>query len=421
MWGTRIRTALCALAALGLGLWPGLACAQADDILGPEAFDGSVDLRASVVGGETGWLDGGFGKLRWGGDNGETQARARIAAADLAWKPQFTFNLAGLVSVVHQAGQSNDIDLNEAFLSFRSNPAATRFSARAGVMWPPISLEHTGSTWQVSDSITPSAVNSWVGEEVKVLAFEGKVEHRFGDQTVALTAALFKHDDMAGTLLTYRGWALHDVRTTVWGHLPLPPLSPTIAPYQAPHTNPFWEADGRAGYYARADWQTPWPVSVNLVRYDNRGDRLSSYEMQTAWLTRFWNAGAMASLGAPTDAKAQVMWGNTLDGPDTPFGIPADVDFAAAYLLLGRELGRGKLSLRGDWFETHDNSFVASDNNNEHGWSGMLAYKRPVTPFADLIVELLHVDSTRPMRLANAGLPPTQNQTQLQTALRVGF
>jgi hypothetical protein len=34
---------------------------------------------------------------------------------------------------------------------------------------------------------------------------------------------------------------------------------------------------------------------------------------------------------------------------------------------------------------------------------------------------LLHVDSTRPMRLANAGLPPTQNQTQLQAALRVGF
>ena len=421
MWGTRIRSALCAL-ALSFGLaWSSAALAQADDILGPEAFDGSIDLRASVVGGEAGWLDGGFGKLRWGGDNGDTRARARVAAADFAWKPQFSFNFAGLVSVVHQAGQSNDVDLNEAFVSFRSNPSATRVSARAGVFWPPISQEHGGSTWQVIDSITPSAVNSWVGEEVKVLAFEGKLEHRFGSQSLAFTGALFKHDDMAGTLLSARGWALHDVRTTIGSHFPLPPLSAGRRPFQAPMTNPFWETDGRASYYARIDWQTPLPVSLDLFRYDNRGDRLSTYELQTAWRTRFWNAGAMASLGAHTVAKAQVLWGNTQVGPDTPFGIPVDVDFAAAYLLVSRELGAGKLSLRGDWFKTHDNSFVARDNNNEHGWSGMLAYKHPLTHFADVIVELLHVDSTRPMRLSNAGIEAQQNQTQLQTALRVGF
>jgi hypothetical protein len=145
MWGTCAKSARCALAALWIGcLWPSQALAKSDDILGPEAFDGSIDLRASVAGGETGWLDGGFGKLRWGGDSGDGQARARIAAADLAWKPQFTFNLSGLVSVTHQAGQSNAIDLNEAFLSFRSNPATTRLSARAGAFWPPISLEHGG-------------------------------------------------------------------------------------------------------------------------------------------------------------------------------------------------------------------------------------------------------------------------------------
>jgi hypothetical protein len=422
MWGIRVKFIRFALVALSTCLpWPTPASAQSDDILGPEAFDGSIDLRASVAGGEASWLDGGFGKLRWGGDGGGTEARAKIAAVDLAWKPQFSFNLAALVSVTRQAGQSKANDLNEAFVSFRSGPARTRFSARAGVFWPPISLEHSGSTWQVADSITPSAINSWVGEEVKVLGFEGKAEHRFAGQQLAFTAAVFKHNDMAGTLLTYRGWALHDVRTTVWSHFPLPPLSAQNVPYQAPITNPFWEADGRAGYYARVDWQTPWPVSVNLFRYDNRGDRLSSYDQQTAWRTRFWNAGAMASLGSRTTAKAQVLWGNTLVGPDTPFGYPADVDFAAAYLLLSREFGGGKLTARGDWFKTRDNSFVASDNNNEHGWSGMLAYKHRLTGFAEIIVEALHVSSDRPMRLTNAGIAARQDQTQLQTALRLGF
>jgi hypothetical protein len=378
-------------------------------------------LRASAVGGEAGWLDGGFGKLRWGGESGDARARARLAAADFAWKPQFSFNFAGLVSVVHQAGQSNDVDLNEAFLSFRSGPSATRISARAGVVWPPISQEHGGSTWQVTDSITPSAANSWVSEEVKVLAFEAKVEHRFGNQQLALTAAVFDHDDTSGTLLTYRGWALHDMRATVWGHFPLPALSPAIAPYQSQITNSFWELDGRPGYYARLDWQTPWPVSVNLFRYDNRGDRLSGHDLQTAWRTRFWNAGAMASLGQRTVAKAQVLWGNTQVGPSTPFGYPADVDFAAAYLLLSRELAGGKLTARGDWFRTHDNTFVGSDNNNEHGWAGMLAYKHPLTHFADAIVEVLHVESTRPARMTNGSVASGQNQTQLQTALRLGF
>lgn len=414
--------ALGALAALGLGLaWPGSAAAQADAVLGPAAFDGSIDLRASVAGGETSWLDGGFGKLRYGGDDGGSEARVQVAAADLAWKPQFSFALSGLVSVTHQAGQSSAIDLSEAFLSYRSGPARTRFSARAGVFWPPISEEHGGSTWQVTDSITPSAVNSWVSEEVKVLAFEGKLEHRFPDQQIALTAAVFTQNDTSGTLLTYRGWALHDMRATVWSHFPLPPLSPSKVPFQGRITNPFWELDGRPGYYARLDWQTPWPVSVNLFRYDNRGDRMSGHDLQTAWRTRFWNAGAMASLGERTTAKAQVLWGNTLVGPETPFGYPADVDFAAAYLLLSRELGGGKLTARGDWFKTRDNSFVASDNNNEHGWAAMLAYKHPLTPFADAFVELLHVESNRPARLVNGGIAAEQNQTQLQTSLRFGF
>jgi hypothetical protein len=143
------------------------------EILGPEAFDGQIDLRASVVGGETGWLEGGFGKLREGGsDDGETKLRAAVAAVDLAWKPRLSWSLSGLISVTHQDGQSRDVDLNEAYLKYASGPGETRLTARAGAFWPPISLEHGGSTWGVIDTITPSAANSWVGEELKVLGLE---------------------------------------------------------------------------------------------------------------------------------------------------------------------------------------------------------------------------------------------------------
>ena len=407
--------------AIAAAMWPALAHAQSDDIIGIEAFDGQIDLRASVAGGEDSWLDGGFGKLRAGGNGGETEARVAIASVDLAWKPQFTFGLSGLVSVTHQDRQSNDIDLNEAWLKFRSGPGTTRFSARAGLMWPPISQEHGGSSWTVEDSITPSAANSWVGEEVKVLALEASVEQQIGEHSFELTGAAFRHDDMSGTVLTFRGWALHDLRITANGDLPLPPLPPPNQPYQDTITTPFLEVDRKTGYYARLDWRPPLPVTMNVFRYDNMGDRVSSYEKQTSWRTRFWNVGAMATLGERTVAKAQVMWGNTLVGPDTPYGIPGDVDFATAYLLVSRELGSGKLTLRGDWFETGDNSFVSTANNNEQGWAAMAAYKHPLADHAEAVVELLHVESDRPGRLLYGAVAAEQAQTMFQASLRLSF
>ena len=57
---------------LGAACWPAPAFAQAE-LFGPEAIEASADLRASVAGGEDSWLDGGFGKLRYGGDGGDTE------------------------------------------------------------------------------------------------------------------------------------------------------------------------------------------------------------------------------------------------------------------------------------------------------------------------------------------------------------
>jgi hypothetical protein len=398
--------------------WPAHAWAQ-DDVFGVEAFEANADLRASVVGGEASWLDGGFGKLRYGGEeDGDIVPRARIASLDLAWKPQFSWNFSGVVSTSYQHQLDHEPDLSEAYLKFRTGPAPTRFSARAGLFWPPISQEHSGGNWLVTDTITPSAANTWIGEEVKVLGLEGKVETTLGEHELALTAAGFLHNDMSGTLLSYRGWAMHDLRVTLETDIPLPPLSPSNIPYQDTITSPFWELDNRAGLYGRADWTPPWPVTFNAFYYDNRGDRVSTYDLQTSWRTRFWNVGAMAALGDGIEAKSQVMWGNTLVGPDTPWGIPVDVDFATAYLMVSQEIGSGKLSARADWFEARDNSFVATDNNNEDGWAATLAYRQPLIEYADLFVEVLHIDSDRQARSDVAGTPAEQDQTLVQTSIR---
>ncbi|HSG35682.1 MAG TPA: hypothetical protein VLA37_14210, partial [Sphingomonadaceae bacterium] len=216
-------------------------------------------------------------------------------------------------------------------------------------------------------------------------------------------------------------WSLNDFRVTLDAEHHLPPLAPAAQPFQDTISTTFWELDDRVGYYARIDYTPPLPVTFNLFRYDNLGDHVSTREMQIQWLTRFWNAGMAVQLGERIVAKAQVMWGNTQAGPETPYGLPGDMDFATAFVMVGRDVGEGRVSVRGDWFETSDNTFVAANNNNEEGWAAMIAYRRPLTDFADALFELIHVDSDRPGR-ALYGVDAAQHaQTLFQTTLRLHF
>ena len=56
----------------------------------------------------------------------------------------------------------------EAFLTYNfARRRHHKLVARAGV-WPPVRLNHNRPEWRVRDTITPSAINSWIGDEVKL-------------------------------------------------------------------------------------------------------------------------------------------------------------------------------------------------------------------------------------------------------------
>ena len=139
--------------------------------------------------------------------------------------------------------------------------AGIAFSARAGLMWPPVSLEHEGADWHVRDSITPSAINSWIGEEVRPSRCGSDARRQPRRLTLRATAALIAANDTAGTLLTFRGWALHDRTTLAFSRQPLPPLGEPITSLQAPYTHPLIDLHGgfahRPGYYAKLAGSCP--------------------------------------------------------------------------------------------------------------------------------------------------------------------
>ena len=394
----------------------GSASARAD-LFSRDTLSGLVDLRLVAADGETSWIDGRVGKARFG----DNHQGLRLGEAALVWNPRFSDTLSAVIVGESQDGQRHLVDLGEGYLAYRSRPGSSlRLSARAGVFYPTISLEHDGLDWSVPDTITPSAINTWVAEETKVVGAEATIRRTIAGQTFSLTAGGFKYGDTSGTELTFRGWALHDLKSPVFGRFPLPPLAGRMAIRQAPSTTPLAEIDGHIGYYGRVEWRPSSALAFDLFRYDNRGDRTSvDANREWSWETRFWNLGMRLDLDAVA-VKAQVMTGETLMGYSNALGIWADMGFEAAYVSATKALGPGSATVRYDHFSTTDRTNKATDNNAEHGWSGLAAYRWDVKRNAQIVFELLYIDSFRRDR-ARLGLSPQQDQTVLQTAFRRQF
>jgi hypothetical protein len=386
------------------------AVAQADDDL-----RGFLEVRGAAGEGEESWLEQGFGKTRFGdGDDFDADGLLR---GMLIWSPQVTWSVDGFVSLQLDTQMQPAIDIGEAFLTYRGAPSAGwRLEGRAGLFYPPISLEHEGAGWTTTHTLTPSAINSWVGEEVRVVGVEATARRRFDAQEVSATLAVFGFNDGAGTLLAFRGWAMGDVTPGLSGEVALPWRS---FPYQD-HTSITYESDNRIGYYAQVRYRPVGNVNLDLLYYDNRGDRISDVDGQTNWETQFLNFGARVALDDDTRLLAQAMSGRTVWGMQTPIGPWVDVDFHAGYVLLAREFGRHQLAGRVDYFQIDDETFAAFDDNAEEGWAATAAYQFEVTEDVSLSVEGLHISSERPARI-DQGVSPEQNQSLLQTSLKVSF
>ena len=400
------------------------ASAQSDlNLISADTLEITGDVRLVAVDGEESWVDGGFGKLRSGGNDGrDLRVTPQLGNANLVWQPQFTWSLGATVVGSLQGGERTEAGLSQAYVSFRPMRSdKLAFSARAGLMWPPVSLEHEGVDWHAKDSITPSAINSWIGEEVRPVAAEGTLAATLGAHKLRATAAVIAANDTAGTLLTFRGWALHDRTTLAFQRQPLPPLEAEYQSYQAPFTHPLLDVHSgfahRPGYYAKLSWQPPVPVRFELFRYDNRANPEDvNADLEWGWRTRFNQLAAAAELGPDTGFKLQALSGHT------KMGFPAgerrwvDARFRSAFVLLTQRVGAIGLAARAEAFDVRNRGGIWGSEYDDKGWSAMIAGKREWGRFTAL-VELLHVSSTREDR-EELGLKPRQRQTQFQAEVR---
>ena len=404
----------------------------------PEAGDrpritwGAVlDFRAARGSEEKAWLDGGLGKTRYGTPSGEGRTQLAIGQASLVADAALSEILAAHVQLNLDAEPNAAVSraragLVEAFALFRPEPTPRlRLRFKGGMFFPPISFEHPGPAWSTVHSITPSAINAWVGEELRSTGLEATAAYRGDRHELSATGSVFSNNDPAGTLLSWRGWAVHDRQTAAFDQLPLAPL-PAFAPgarfeRHAKWVSPIREVDGRLGYSFGAAWSMDGVFDVRGSFWDNDADPGVFDGFQYGWYTEFWSAGARVRLPGRVELIGQYLGGTTVMGEQPDGTHVVDNAFRAGFVLATAAAGRHRVTARYDTFEVLDHdALVTEDPNAEEGTAWMAAYQVTLGDSARLAVEWLRVDSTREAR-RGLGLAPAAVEDQVQASLRLTF
>jgi hypothetical protein len=400
----------------GFTLWVALiaACfatgAKALDLDADLAISGYLDVRAVAPADPKSWLDGGLGKFRYGGR--QKFGAEGVLQADLSLNQNFH-----LVSVLRAEPETPSvIDALETYMRYDDQKGDIGWSVKTGAFFPTISLENDDLGWTSPYTLTPSAINSWIGDELRTIGSEGTLRWKTDLGMVSLTGALFCCNDEAGVLIADRGWSLNDRPFGLFERERIP--DQTLKIFRAPYpgrTGMFDEIDGLVGWYLGGAWQLPGIVKLTVTRYDNQGEPEAATTRDQAWRTKFWNFGARTQFG-PLVLIAQQLSGYT---EIEVRGIENSTKYQSGFLLASYDLDDWRFSLREELFQTR-RLRAANNNWNEDGnattaslsWLGLQNMR--------LTAEVIAMNSRRG-EYVGAGMPYRRNDVQVQFDARYFF
>ncbi len=379
-------------------------------------LDLSVDVRAVSSNASNSRLEGGLGKLRYDA----TDEGLRLGYLRLGYRADLTPTLRLTAEAVAYGDHDvNPLDLTELYAEWRPLPAsAWRSRLKVGAFYPEISLENRMRGWRSPYTLSYSAINAWVGEELRTIGAEYSLEflgrsrgHAFD---LTLNAAAFGWNDTAGTVLASRGWGLHDRQSTLFGRFanggqPLPQ-----------RTLFFDDLDKRAGYYAGAAANYRGLLEARLLHYDNRV-RLSPDDpriQDDPWKTYFDSVGLRWTPTPDWTLITQWLHGRTYDDVAVP---PNAWSFHSEFLLASWKQGPMRYSARYDRFNSQQTAsnfiqyigFYLGDDG--HAWT--LAGARQLGEHWSAVLEGIQADSTVAQRVFT-GDPLTLRERQWQLAIR---
>ena len=320
--------------------------AKALDISDDLTITGYGDLRSVAAAGPASWLKGGLGKFRHG--DGGMHLRFAEAVAQADWTINEEWDAVAVLRA--EPLTPGVVDALEAYVHYAPNTDGdVSWSVKTGAFFPTISLENDDLGWASPYTLTPSAINSWIGDELRTIGSEAIMRWKNDHGTLSLIAAILCCNDENGTVLAARGWALGDRPMGLFERVRLPEATRRLQFQPAyARTGMFDEIDGRPGWYAGATLQVPEVGKISVIRYDNQGDPYARTARDTGWNTRFWSVGGRSDIGQVM-LIAQAMRGQTIVAGPTFY---SDTKFQSAFLLASYDLDDWRFSAREDLFAT---------------------------------------------------------------------
>jgi len=368
-------------------------------------LDMGLDISFISTSGHPSWLEGSGGKLRFDEDTDGL----KLSRGFIDYEALLTDSVkVHLVSELYHDDFGPTIDLTEAYLQWRPmTESANRYRLKVGAFYPRISLENVGPGWSSAYSINPSAINTWVGEELRSVGLEFSVSRRpqslGGAHTFSLNTAVFVGNDPAGGLIAWKGWSIHDRQSRFNDEVPLPPI-PRIQPgewwdEQDPFITPLLEIDEEPGYYVNAEWRYGNKFLLRAMHYDNLADPQGVEDNQFAWWTYFDHVALQATLPGDIGLLAQWMDGFTAWGRFRNGVYSVDVTFESNYVLLTRAFERHRITARYAW---------------------TLSYQYTTSPRVSIAAEWMQIFTERPA-WAYFDLEQRKTESQLQLSVRLRF
>jgi len=374
--------------------------------LSAQTFDltGYVAARGVNATGPTSWLEGGFGRLESGGDQDEFAGVAHLGV-DIHPTKWLDLHASG---VARSDVRGEDAGLVEAFADIRKEIAFDEIRLRGGLFFLPTSKENKGDNWASPYTIHFSALNTWIGEEVRPLGLDLQYRHTINNgHTITGGATAFRGNDTMGTLLGWRGWSVGDRLSTYDEVLPLPPIGSLDFPdgpfwrQRDEGTTPFTEdLDDHIGYSARVRYGIPQRGNIQYTYLDNGGDRAlyppDAESGEYSWETRFHLLGL--EIGNPDNltVAAESMLGETYMGLKERFPNFVEARFWATYLLVSEKRGRNRWTARYELFATEDEDETPlGEDNDESGKSWTLTWMVDITPAIRGALEFTQISGNR--------------------------
>ncbi|MEP0356732.1 hypothetical protein [Paraglaciecola sp.] len=334
---------------------------------------GVIQANFVVADGHASWFEHGTGILAYS-ENGFNIQQALVKVSD-SYSNGFGFDL---VANYYQLGSQN-LGISQAQLAYKPlSNSKLRWRARAGFFYPKMSLENVDTGWLSPFTYTQSAINSWIGEELRVAGAEFTLfspgRSRKSPLSWELHGAVFKGNDPLGTAISWRGFTLHDRQSLNNDKVPFAAYPSVVQEDRIFHPNyvePYHELDGRLGFYLGAHLDYFKQSSLRYYFYDNQADPLVVNSQRLyAWRTKFHSLSIQHKFTSNTRVIAQWMSGSSNMGQRFVY-----INFDAWYIMFSHKLKKHRFTARLDDFQVREDDIFLWDPNNSDGKAITLAWR----------------------------------------------